>query len=149
MIELIVLHAGISPVLSQTVLNLMFVVLGILVIGIGLGYVVKNKDSFRQHRYLLTSALILTLIPTLLVMIPALYTFYTDPDVMVFSSISITQIAHAAVSTSALATAAIYAVGRLPGNVKTSMRLTAMLWIGSMVLGVLIFLQMMELIPSF
>jgi len=32
----IFLHAGTSPVVSQTVLTLMFVVLGILLVGIGL-----------------------------------------------------------------------------------------------------------------
>ena len=93
--------------------------------------------------------LILTLIPMFLVMAPTMYRFYTDPDVMVFSSISITQIIHTAVSIPALATAAVYAFGKLPVNVKKSMRWSAFLWVASMVLGVLMFLQMMDLIPSF
>ena len=53
-----VLHADASPALSQMVLTLMFAVLGILLVGIGFGYVVKNKESFRQHRYALTIALL-------------------------------------------------------------------------------------------
>ena len=48
--------------------------------------------------------------------------FYIDPDVMVFSGISITQIAHAIVSIPALATASIYAFGKLPGDLKKGMR---------------------------
>ena len=147
--NLVVLHGGTSPVLSQTVLTFMFVVLGILLVGIGFGYVVKNKETLRQHRYMLTTVLVLTLIPTLAVMVPTMYRFYTDPDVMAFSSISITQMIHTAVAIPALATAGIYAFGRLPGNVKKGMRWTGILWVASLVLGVLIFLQMMDLIPSF
>ena len=147
--NLIVWHAGISPELSQTSLTIMLVVLGLLLVGIGFGYVVKNKDAFRQHRYMLTSVLILALIPILLVMIPATYFFYTDPSFTVFSSVSITQIAHTVVSFPALATASIYALGKLPGNVKKGMRWAAVLWIASLVLGALIFLQMMDVIPSF
>jgi uncharacterized membrane protein YozB (DUF420 family) len=127
----------------------MFVALGILLVGIGFGYVVKNKETLRQHRYMLSTVLVLTLIPTLSVMVPTMFRFYSDPDVMAFSSISITQIIHTAVAIPALATAGIYAFGRLPGNVKKGMRWTAVLWIASMVLGVLLFLQMMDLIPTF
>ena len=57
----------------------MFVVLCILVIGIGFGYVVKNKEAFRQHRYVLTTALVLTLIPTLSIMIPTMIRLYRTP----------------------------------------------------------------------
>lgn len=143
------MHAGTSPVVSQTVLTLMFVVLGIFLVGIGFGYLVKNKEALLQHRWTLTTVLILTLVPALLVMVPTMYRFYTDPDVRVFSSMSITQIIHAAVSIPALATAAVYAFGKLPRNVKKGMRWTAALWIASRVLGVLPFLQMMDLIPTF
>ena len=135
--------------LSQTSLTLMFVVLGILLVGIGVAYATENKDSMRQHCYSLTVVLVLTLIPVLAVMIPAFYNFYTDPDVMAWSSISITQIVHTAVSIPALSTAAIYAFGKLPVNAKRSMRWAAVLWIAAMVLGVLILLQMTDLIPSF
>jgi uncharacterized membrane protein YozB (DUF420 family) len=146
---IVTLHGGTSPVTSQTVLTLMFVVLGILIVGIGFGYIGKNKETLLQHRWTLTAALILTLAPTLLVMVPTMYRFYIDPDVMIFSGISITQLAHAAVSIPALATAIIYAFGRLPGNVKKGMRWTAILWVASIVIGVLLFLQMMDLIPTF
>ncbi len=91
----------------------MFVVLGILVVGWGFGFVGKSKEALLQHRWTLTSILVLTLIPVVLVMVPTMYRFYIDPDVMVFSSISLTQIVHAAVSLPALGTAAIYAFGIL------------------------------------
>jgi len=143
------LHGGTPPVLSQTVLTLIFVVLGIILIGIGFGYTNKNKESLQQHRWMLTTALILTIIPVLLVMIPTMYRFYVDPDVMVFSSMSITQVIHAAFSIPALATAIMFASGKLPVNVKKSMRWAAFVWVASMVLGVLLFLQMMDLMPTF
>ena len=147
--NLVFLHGGTPPVLSQTVLTLMFVVLGIILVGIGFGYTNKNKESLQQHRWMLTTALILTIIPVLLVMIPTMYRFYVDPDVMVFSSMSITQVIHAAFSIPALATAIMFASGKLPVNVKKSMRWAAFFWVASMVLGVLLFLQMMDLIPTF
>lgn len=143
------LHAGTSPVMSQTVLTLMFVVLGIMLVGVGYAYAGKSKESLKQHQWTLTVSLALALIPVFGVMIPTLITFYTDPDVLVLSSISITQIAHATVSVPALATAAVYALGKLPADVKRAMRWTVALWIASLVLGVVMFLQMMELIPSF
>ncbi len=145
----ILLHGGTSPVVSQTVLTLMFVVLGVLLVGWGYGYLGKSKAALLQPRWTLTTVLVLTLIPVVLVMAPTMYRFYTDPDVMVFSSMSITQIIHTAVSIPALGTALVYAFGRLPANVKRSMRWTSALWVASLVLGVLIFLQMMDLIPSF
>ncbi len=147
--NLFALHAGTSPATSQTVLTLMFAVLGIMLVGIGFGYVVKNKEALRQHRFTLTTVLILTLIPLFSVMVPTLIRFYTDPDVMVFSSISITQMVHTAVAIPALVTAGFYALGKMPGDVKKGMRWTAALWVASMILGTLMFLQMMDIIPSF
>ena len=66
-------------------MTLLFVVLGVLLIGVGFGYVSKNKEVLLQHRWTLTIVLILTLIPVALVMAPTMYRFYTDPDVMIFS----------------------------------------------------------------
>jgi uncharacterized membrane protein YozB (DUF420 family) len=147
--SLVTLHAGASPVTSQTVMTLMFVVLGVLLVGIGFGYVGKSKEVLLQHRWTLTAVLVLTLAPTLLVMIPTMYRFYTDPDVMVFSSMSITQIVHTAVAVPALGAGIMYAFGRMPGNIKMGMRWTAALWMATLIVGVVLFLQMMEIIPTF
>jgi hypothetical protein len=48
--RLIVLHAGTPVELSQATLMLMFVVLGLLLNGIGFGRVVKSKESLMYHR---------------------------------------------------------------------------------------------------
>ncbi len=147
--NLVSLHSGTSPIMSQTVLTLMFAVLGVLLVGIGFGYTNKSKKALGLHRWTLTTVLIITLIPLFGVMIPTMYAFYVDPDVAMFSSISLTQVAHAAVSIPALGTAVIYSLGRLPSSVKRSMRWTAILWIASIFLGVMLFLQMMDSIPTF
>jgi uncharacterized membrane protein YozB (DUF420 family) len=145
----VLLHAGTTPVVSQTVLTFMLVVFGILLVGFGFGKAAKDKTALMQHRYILSVVLGLTLIPVAFVMVPTIYRFYSDSDVIVLSSISITQIFHAVVSVPALATAALYAFGKLPAGTKKAMRWTAALWIASVGLGVLMFLQMMEIIPSF
>ena len=94
---MVLIHAGTSPVLSQTVLTLMFVVLGIILVGMGFGYVGKNRESLLQHRWTLTVALILTLIPVAFVMVPTMYRFYTDADLVILSNISVFQIIHSVV----------------------------------------------------
>lgn len=48
--QLIALHAGTPVALSQLTLTLIFVVLGVLLIGIGFGFLAKSKESFLQHR---------------------------------------------------------------------------------------------------
>ncbi len=145
---LIAFHAGTSPVVSQISLTLMFVVLGIILIGIGFGYMVKNKEILLQHRWTLSVAAVLTIIVLSLVMLPTFTRFYSDPDVESLSPISITTLVHTAVGVPALITAVTYAFGRLPKNVKKWMRWTAFLWIVTMILGIVMFLQMMDLLPA-
>lgn len=143
---LIVLHAGTPPVVSQTVLNIMLVVLGIVVVGIGFGFLMKEKMGLRQHRWILTVSAVLALAAIFLVMLPTAFRFYTDPDVEMFSSMSIYTIIHGIVGAPAILTAVIYVFGDLPTKTRKWMRITAFLWVGSTLLGVILFLQMMELI---
>jgi len=124
----------------------MFVVLGILLIGVGFGRLSKDKQSIRLHRWTLTTALTLTLAAAFLVMVPSAFRFYIDPDVEFFSSLSIVTLIHAAVGAPAAVSALIYAFGDLPVNVRKWMRITATLWIAALVLGVVMFLQMLSLI---
>jgi hypothetical protein len=89
LIKLIALHAGAPVEVSQATLTLMFVVLGILAIGIGFGRVVKTKESLLQHRWTLSAAVALTLAAIFLVMLPSAFRFCIDPDVLLFSNISL------------------------------------------------------------
>ena len=145
-LRLIVLHAGTPVELSQATLMLMFVVLGLLLNGIGFGRIVKTKESLLYHRWILSAAVVLTLLAVFLVMLPSAFRFYIDPDVMFFSNVSITTVIHGIVGIPAVATAVIYAFGDLPKKIRKWMRLTAILWIADIGLGVVLFLQMLELI---
>lgn len=144
--RLIALHAGTSPVVSQTILTLMFVVFGIVFIGIGFGYLAKTKESLLQHRWVQTAAIALAGASIVLVMLPTAFRYYIDPDIEFLSSLSITTIIHGIVGVPAIVTGVIYALGDLPENVKKWMRVTAVLWIASIGLGTYLFLQMMEIV---
>ena len=140
------LHAGTLPVVSQTILTLMLVVLGIVLIGISFGYLVKSKESLQQHRWILTGAVAMVATAVALVMLPTFVNFYVDPDVQVFSSLSIVTLIHGIIGVPAMLTAIAYALGLLPTNVKTWMRITAVIFVTTIALGVLLFLQMMEIV---
>ena len=144
--RLVVLHGGTPVAVSQTTLTLMFVVLGLVAIGIGFGHLTKTKESLLQHRWTLTVAVVLTLGAVFLVMIPSAFLYYIDPDVQFFSSLSITTIIHSAIGAPAAVTALIYVFGDLPTRVKKWMRVTAVLWVATLALGVVMFLQMLGLI---
>ncbi len=146
---LIALHAGTPPVVSQTIMTVMFVSLGILLMGIGYGYIGKTKENLLQHRWALSAAVALTLGAIFLGMFPSFIRYYIDPDVQFFSAISGTTIIHAVVSIPAIALGATYAFGLLPKkNLKMWMRLTAVLWVAAIIIGVVLFLQMFDLLPA-
>ncbi len=90
--QLIVLHAGTPAALSQATLTLMFVVLGVLLIGIGFGFLAKNKESLLQHRWSMSVAIVMASAAIFLVMVPSAFKFYIDPDVEFFSTLSIMTI---------------------------------------------------------
>jgi|WetSurMetagenome_2_1015567.scaffolds.fasta_scaffold02098_6 uncharacterized membrane protein YozB (DUF420 family) len=146
---LIAFHAGTPPVISQTVMSVMFVSLGVFLMGIGFGYLTKNRENLLQHRWVLSGAITLTLGAIFFVMLPSLIRFYGDTDVEFYTSLSAVTILHALVGAPAIIIATYYAFGILPkSNLKKWMRLTAGLWIISMIIGVLLFLQMFNLLPS-
>lgn len=145
MIYPIVLHAGMSPVISETVLMLMLVALGLSLIGIGFGRI-KSKEGLMQHRWTMSAAIMISLITVILVMLPTFFRYYTDPDIMVFSSLSWTTIIHGIIGVPAVLTGVVYAFGRLPKKAKLWMRVTALLWIANITIGTVLFLQMLEVI---
>lgn len=145
---LVFLRAGTSPVVSQTSLTVMFVVLGITLVGMGFGYVSKTKENLLQHRWTLTTAVALALAVIFLVMLPTLVRFYGDQDVEWFSSLSLMTAIHSFVAAPAIITAVYYVFGIIPKNSKKWMRWTAALLIASIALGTLLFLQMLDLLPA-
>ncbi len=144
--NLVSLHAGTPVEVSQATLSVMLVVLAILVMGFGFARISKSQASLKQHRWMLTSAVVLSLIAILAVMVPAAFRFYIDPDLKFFEVLSLNTVVHASVGTVAVVTGVIYVFGDLPANVKKWMRITAVLWVAALCLGVLVFLQMLSLL---
>ena len=76
---LIALHAGIPLVVSQSTLTLMFVVLAIIVIGVGFGLIARSHEGFLQHRWAMSVATALALSVIFLVFCLPLTTFILTP----------------------------------------------------------------------
>lgn len=131
----------IPPLLAQESLMLVFVALGLGVIGFAFGKI-KNKDSFQLHRWIMTGAVGLTLIATFVVMIPSLVFFYINPNMNVTSAFSILQIVHSVIGFPAMALTLIFAFNDLPKNTKKWMVVTAILWLTSIALGAVVYFTM-------
>jgi hypothetical protein len=144
--DLVFLHAGTPIEVSQATLSAMLVVFAILVMGFGFGRISKSQESLKQHRWMLTSAVVLSLVAIFAVMIPAAFRFYIDPDPQFFEALSLNTLVHASLGTVAVVSAVVYVFGDLPVNVKRWMRVTAVLWVAALGLGVLLFLQMLSLL---
>ena len=145
--NLIALHAGTPVVVSQTTLTAMFVVLGIILIGIGFGSVSKNRESLLLHRWSMSVAVALASGAILLVMIPTAFNFYIDPDLQFFSSLSFFTLFHAVIGAFAITLGLIYAFGDLPQKLRRWMRWASIFWVGSLALGTIVFLEMLGLLP--
>jgi hypothetical protein len=107
------LGTAISPLLQQESLTLVFVSLGLGIIGMAFGRI-KNKDSFQLHRWIMTGSIALNLIAIFVVMFPSLYIFYSNPSRSVVSSFSILQIVHIIVGFPATVLALLFAFKDLP-----------------------------------
>ena len=132
---------AISPLLQQESLTLVFVALGLGIIGMAYGRL-KTKDSFLLHRWIMTGAVSLNLIAIFVVMFPSLYIFYTTPPVNAISSFSILQIVHAIIGVPATISALRFALNDLPRQTKKWMTITAILWLTSIALGAIVYFTM-------
>jgi uncharacterized membrane protein YozB (DUF420 family) len=131
----------IPPLLQQESLMLVFVALGLGIIGMAFGRI-RNKDSFQLHRWSMTGAVGLNLIAILVVMFPSLVIFYINPNINVSSSFSILQIVHSIVGFPAVTMALIFAFNDLPKNTKKWMVATSILWLTSIALGAVVYFTM-------
>ena len=135
-------------IVSQTTLALMFVVLGVFLIGIGFGLLANiNKSRLLMHRWTMSMAASLACSAIFLVMLPSAFNFFIDPNLQFFSSISIITLIHGIIGVPAITLGLIYGFGDLPQRVKRWMRWTALFWVGSLVLGVIVFFELMGLLP--
>ena len=132
---------SIPPLLQQESLTLVFVALGLGIIGMAFGRI-RNKDSLQLHRWIMTGAVALNLIAIFVVMFPSLVFFYIDPSVDVSSSFSILQIVHGIIGFPAVTMALIFAFDYLPTKTKKWMTATAILWLISIALGAIVYFTM-------
>jgi hypothetical protein len=130
-------------IVSQTNLSLMFVILGILIIGVGYGLFAKTNERLLLHRWGMFAAVALSLGAILLVMIPTAFNYFIDPNLQFPSSLSIITLTHAIIGVPAVTLGLIYAFGDLPQKVRFWMRWAALFWGASFILGVALFMEMM------
>lgn len=132
---------AIPPLLQQESLMLVFVALGLGIIGMAFGKI-KNKDSFQLHRWVMTGAVALNLISIFVVMLPSFVIFYINPNVNDASSFSTLQIIHSIIGFPAITMALIFAFNDLPKNTKKWMVATSILWLVSIALGAIVYFTM-------
>jgi uncharacterized membrane protein YozB (DUF420 family) len=127
--------------LVQESISLMFVALGLAIIGVGYARL-KSKESLQLHRWIMGGATVLTLVSIFFVMIPSIYIYYIAPTVSFFSSFSILQIIHSAVGVPPVILTVMYLFKDLPQPTKKWMRITVFLWFVSIALGAIVYYTM-------
>jgi len=127
--------------LEQESLTLMFVALGLVIIGIGYARI-KTKESSLLHRWIMSGAVVLNIVSIFSVMVPSLFLYYINLDNDVSSSFSILQIAHGVIGLPAAILSLMYVFNDLPQPTKKWMRATAVLWILSAALGAVVYYTM-------
>ena len=127
--------------LVQESISLMFVALGLAILGIGYARL-RSKESLQLHRWVMGGATVLTLVSIFFVMFPALVIYYIAPSVSFFSSFSILQIMHSAIGVPPVILTVMYLFNDLPTPTKKWMKITAILWIVSIALGAVVYYTM-------
>ena len=126
--------------LTTISITLMFVALGMAFMGIGYARL-KTPEFLKLHRWMMSGAIILSLISIFFVMFPSLYIYYTG-GYSVTSGFSILQIIHSVEGFPVVLLTLMYLFNDLPKPTKIWMRTTAILWFISIALGVAIYYTM-------
>ena len=127
--------------LVQESISLMFVALGLSIIGIGYARL-KSKEALQMHRWIMGGAIVLSLISMFFVMIPSLFLYYINPVDSFFSGFSILQIVHSVEGVPAIVLSVMYLFNDLPQPTKKWMRITAVLWLIGIALGAVVYYTM-------
>lgn len=127
--------------LVQESISLMFVALGLAILGIGYARL-RSKESLQLHRWVMGGATVLTLISIFFVMFPALIIYYIAPSINLFSSFSILQIVHSAIGVPPVILTVMYLFNDLPQPTKKWMKIAAILWLVSIALGAVVYYTM-------
>jgi uncharacterized membrane protein YozB (DUF420 family) len=127
--------------LVQESIALMFVALGLAIIGFGYARI-KNKEFLQLHRWIMSGAIILTMVAIFFVMFPSLYIYYVSPSNNFSSPFSILQIIHSVIGVPPAILTVMYLFNDLPKPTKKWMKITAALWILSIVMGAVVYYTM-------
>jgi uncharacterized membrane protein YozB (DUF420 family) len=127
--------------LVQESISLMFVALGLAILGIGYARL-RSEESLRLHRWIMGGATVLTLISIFFVMLPALVIYYIAPTINFFSSFSILQVIHSLIGVPPVILTVMYLFNDLPKPTKKWMRITVVLWLVSIALGAVVYYAM-------
>jgi len=141
----LIMHAGISPIVSQTSLTIILVALGLSLTGFIFGRL-KGVEFLRAHRWLMTLSIILILVPVFFVMLPATFTFYTDSDVELASATSIITLIHGIIGLPFVVLGLTFTFNDLPNDTRNWMRRAFILLVITVAIGLVLFLQMLDLI---
>jgi uncharacterized membrane protein YozB (DUF420 family) len=126
--------------LVQESIALMFVALGLAIIGIGYARL-KTPEFLKLHRWMMSSSVILGIIAIAFVMFPSLYLYYVNGGSFT-SGFNILQIVHSVVGFPAVVLGLMYVFNRFPQPTKKWMQIAAVLWIASIVLGAVVYYTM-------
>jgi uncharacterized membrane protein YozB (DUF420 family) len=130
-----------NALLEQESLMLIFVALGLGIIGMGFGRI-RNRDFLQVHRWIMTGAVTLNLVAIFVVMFPSLYSFYTAQNTNAYSGFSVLQIIHSVLGFPAITAALIFSFNDLPRGTRKWMLITAILWLTSIALGAIVYITM-------
>lgn len=131
----------VNAFLVQESISIMFVSLGLAIIGFGYAKV-KTKEAMIMHRWVMSGAIILGMASMFFVMFPALYLYYAVPGVDSFSGFSVLQLFHSIVGVPTLVLSVLFLLNRLPKPTKRWMQVMAALWIVGIVLGAIVYYTM-------
>ena len=129
-----------APLASDLNLLLQLPVLVLLAFGYKSG---KTKDtkSLGRHGRIMTLATGLSALGFLPVMAPSFINYFSAPGVELFTGATITTSLHALVGASAGVLGIAFAFNKKPKNLAFWMRLTLLLWVVTIMLGVVLYLQ--------
>lgn len=114
-------------------------------IGLILGRL-KGVEFLKAHRWVMAVSILIILIPIFFVMLPATFVFYTDSDVELASATSILTIIHGALGLPFVVLGLTYVFNDMPKEVRKWMRRTSYLLMLTIFFGLILFLQMLDLI---
>jgi uncharacterized membrane protein YozB (DUF420 family) len=131
----------VNSFLVQESISIMFVSLGLAIIGFGYAKV-KTQEAMIMHRWVMSGAIILGIASMFFVMFPSLYLYYAVPEVDALSGFSVLQIMHSIVGVPTLVLSVMFLANRLPKPTKRWMQVMAALWIVGVVVGAIVYYTM-------